>query len=29
MEQVAQSGCGVSSLEVFKTHLDIVLGNLL
>jgi len=27
LAQVAQRGCGVSSLEIFKSHLDIVLGN--
>jgi len=29
LAQVAQRGCGVSSLEIFKSHLDmVVLGNL-
>ena len=29
LAQAAQAGCGVSSLEIFKSHLDMDLGTLL
>ena len=29
LEQVAQTGLGVSTLEIFRSHLDLGLSNLL